>query len=33
VGKHGEKRQLGRPKYMWKDINIYQNEIRLEGVD
>lgn len=33
MGKRGEKRQLGRCKYRWKDVNIYQNERRLEGVD
>jgi hypothetical protein len=33
IRKHGEKRQIGRCKYRWKDVNIYLNEIRLESVD
>jgi hypothetical protein len=33
MGKHGEKRQLGRGKYRWKYVNLYQNERKLEDVD
>jgi hypothetical protein len=34
IGKYGGKRQYGRHKYRWKDdVNIYLNEIGLEGVE